>query len=208
RRLGWLFAALALMILLIGVVTMQQMMVIIAQDKALAISEVVKAGLTAHMKNGIMDRRDYFLNEIKSLHNIRELAIIRSEAVNRQFGAGGQEKEIDHISREVFGQKRPRYLFDNLLLSSSPTIQAYIPYIASDEGALNCLMCHQVTKGEVLGVVAITLDLSDYYTIIGIGALELQAAALFIVLIVGALWLATTLRRHVMVPLRRLQANL
>ncbi|MBE9503791.1 MAG: hypothetical protein IME96_06415 [Proteobacteria bacterium] len=38
----------------------------IIKNKAIAISEVIKAGLTSHMKAGIMDKRDYFLKEIRS----------------------------------------------------------------------------------------------------------------------------------------------
>ena len=132
----------------------------IVQDEATAISEIIKAGLTAHMKAGTMDKRDYFLNEIKTLHDINQIAIIRSPAVNRQFGEGRLEKEINALAKKVIQTKLPEFVIDDF--GAVPTIRAVIPYVATTQGSLNCLGCHQVAEGDVLGVVDITLDLSKY----------------------------------------------
>ncbi|MCK5263125.1 MAG: HD domain-containing protein [Gammaproteobacteria bacterium] len=132
----------------------------IVQDEATAISEIIKAGLTAHMKSGTMDKRDYFLNEIKTVHDINRIAIIRSPAVNRQFGDGRLEKGINSLAKKVMQTKLPEFVIDDF--GAVPTIRAVIPYVATTQGSLNCLGCHQVKEGDVLGVVDITLDLSKY----------------------------------------------
>ena len=49
-----------------------------AEEKAELTAEVIKTGLTSHMVNGIMEQRDFFLNEIGNLHNISELWVARS----------------------------------------------------------------------------------------------------------------------------------
>ena len=50
-------------------------------------------------------------------------------------------------------------------INLDPNIRAIIPYIATDQGSLNCLSCHQVENGTVLGAVEIILDLSSYRTL-------------------------------------------
>jgi response regulator RpfG family c-di-GMP phosphodiesterase len=132
----------------------------IVEAEANAIAEVIKAGLTSHMKAGIMDKRDYFLNEISSVNEVKRISIVRSPAVDRQFGVGRYEKPMDGLSNEVFQSRQPKYLVEEF--SSTPTIRAIIPYIASSQGELNCLNCHQVAEGVVLGVVDIELDVSRY----------------------------------------------
>jgi len=50
-----------------------------ATEKAEAVAAIVKDGLTAHMVNGIMDKRSYFLNQIYTNNaDIKALWIIRS----------------------------------------------------------------------------------------------------------------------------------
>jgi hypothetical protein len=48
----------------------------VIEKEILSVSEIVKAGLTSHMKAGIMDKRAYFLNEISSVYDIKSIKII------------------------------------------------------------------------------------------------------------------------------------
>ncbi len=132
----------------------------IIESEAKAIAEIIKAGLTSHMKAGIMDKRDYYLREIKTVNGINRISIIRSKEVINQFGPGIFEKEMDSITEEVFKSKKPIFILDDF--SITPTIRAIIPYIASKEGALNCLNCHQVKEGTVLGAVDIELNVTEH----------------------------------------------
>ena len=154
----------------------------IVQNEITAISEIVKAGLTAHMKAGIMNKRDYFLNEIKIVHDINQIAIIRSPAVNRQFGTGRFEMEINSLAKKVFQTKLPEFIIEDF--AANPTIRAVIPYIATMQGSLNCLGCHQVEEGTVLGAVDITLDLSKYRTMASWILMVLLVASLTIILLI------------------------
>jgi response regulator RpfG family c-di-GMP phosphodiesterase len=159
KLLSFLILA-AIMMTIIMAFTFRGLSHNIVQDEATAISEIIKAGLTAHMKSGTMDKRDYFLNEIKTVHDINQIAIIRAPEVNRQFGDGRLEKGINSLAKKVMQTKLPEFVIDDF--GAVPTIRAVIPYIATTQGSLNCLGCHQVEEGDVLGVVDITLDLSKY----------------------------------------------
>ncbi len=172
------------------------------EDQALSHAELVRAGLTAHMKAGIMDRRDYFLQEIQQLQHVKRLSIIRSSEVNNQFGQGhALEHDIKHadaIIHRAFETMSP--VFELHEFSYTPTIRVVVPYVASSSGSLNCLACHNVTEGTVLGAIDIEMDASQYRN----HSLTVIAGMLAISLIFLALILVNTSRtiqRHVQGPL-------
>lgn len=175
----------------------------IIEDKALTVAELVKAGITSHMKAGIMDKRDYYLTEIDSLTMVKELSIVRSHEVNNQFGPSGrpQEKAIDHVTQQAFVTKQPVFLLDDIQLK--PQMRAIVPFIASKEGKLNCLQCHKVEEGTVLGALDLKIDLTGYRNVtvellLIIGVIT----ALFILLIIFNNF--RTVQQHVQEPLERL----
>ena len=174
------------------------------ENQALAHAELVKAGLTAHMKAGIMDLRDYFLEEIEQLHHINELKIIRGDNVSAQFGPGNpvwERTEQDASARQAFNSREPIFIMNEFTLE--PTIRVIIPYIASSEGALNCLACHSVDEGAVLGAVDIEMDVSEYRNhaaIVLAGIFVLSFFALILVLVNTS----RTIRAYVQRPLEEL----
>ncbi len=130
------------------------------EERVLSLAEITKAGLTAHMKAGLMNKRGYFLHEITSTSHVQSLTIIRSDAVNHQFGKGIGEKRVDPFLRSILELKKPYYEMNEW--SSNVTMHAIVPYIASSQGNLNCLQCHHVSENTVLGAVDIKLDVTEY----------------------------------------------
>jgi len=175
------------------------------EDRALALAELVKAGLTAHMKAGIMDRRDYFLKEIRELHQVDHLQVVRNRPVIEQFGAGrAGETTGDPLVLAAMAGGTPRFVFDEF--TARPTIRAVIPYIASSAGSLNCLGCHQVAEGTVLGAVDIRLDVTAYRNqSLGVLLGLLLVSTLFLALIL--LNTSRTIQRYVQRPLETLVEN-
>ncbi len=152
---------LSLTTLVILTLNFRNISVRIMEDKALAISEVVKAGLTSHMRAKIMAKRDYFLAEINALTLVNNVAIIRSKEVTDQFGAGHwREKTYDHVTQEAFQTGRPVFILNDIEME--PYLRAIVPFIASTTEPLNCLKCHEVEEGTVLGAVDLELDLTEY----------------------------------------------
>lgn len=177
----------------------------IIKSKTLAISEVVLAGLTSHMKAEIMDKRDYFLEEIKSLYEVKEVAIIWPSGKSDQFVTESQfQKEADSITQAVFESGQPAFVLSEF--SFEPNIRAVIPYIATDQGALDCLTCHNVPSGTVLGAIEITLDLSSYrnLAVTVISGIILLATIFIIILCMNTF---RTVQRHIKEPLEKLMVK-
>lgn len=196
---------LALLLLVITGLNFRTLSTTAVENKAIALAEVVRSGLTSHMKAEIMDKRDYYLEEIRQVHRIRQLEIIRGENIQRQYGAGHLiEKAPDRLSSKVFETREPVLVLNEL--ASTPTVRVVIPYIASKEGGLNCLVCHQAREGEVLGAVDMVIDVTDYrnITFIVLGGLTLVSLVFLGMIIANT---SRTIQRHVKAPLEVLVAD-
>ncbi|MCK9372916.1 MAG: HD domain-containing protein [Sulfuricurvum sp.] len=131
------------------------------QEHIVSIANIVKAGLTAHMKEGIMEKRGYFLQEIANGSHIKSIYIIRSDEVRKQFGNGlTVERGADRTLLNIMSLKKPHFTISEW--GKKATIRAVIPYIATSKGHLNCLQCHHVAENTVLGAVDMEMDVTEY----------------------------------------------
>ncbi len=135
-----------------------------AVEKSKMVAHIVKDGLTAHMVNGIMSQRRYFLNQISQNKEIKSLWIVRGDNVIKQHGVGltdetAQDKmDIDVLKSGKLQKKLTETINDI-------TLRVTIPYIATNKSdASNCLACHNVQKGDVLGAISMEFDISKMRT--------------------------------------------
>ncbi|MDO9265942.1 MAG: GGDEF domain-containing protein [Sulfurimonas sp.] len=158
-----------------------------AEKRAMLTAEVVKSGLTAHMVNGIMDKRHYFIDQIENIDNISALWIARSPTVIKQYGEGfNSEIARDEIDKRVLESGKVEKEMTETATKS--TMRMTIPFTASAFGAANCLSCHDAKEGEVLGTISMVIDISDVrgnsFTTLGYTAiliLLVMFAVLFVV---------------------------
>jgi len=130
-----------------------------AKTKAHLVSQSVKNGLTAHMVNGIMANRDFYINETKNLSNIDDLWIIRSDEVNKQYGAG-KESARDEIDQQVLATGESIAVIDEKLFGHS-TYRITIPYNAEKSKSIDCLACHETQVGNTLGAISMVMTMDD-----------------------------------------------
>ena len=163
------------MLVIVAVVTLsyRSFFQFVVENKVLSVAEIIKAGLTSHMKAGIMDKREYFLEEISSVHDIKSIKIVRGDAVSKEYGNSTiAEKKLNNTLRDILDKKEVYIKWNDI----NSTVEGIVPYIANSNGRLNCLECHHVKDGEVLGAVNIIMDTGLYqnfvfrntYTIVGI----------------------------------------
>ncbi len=172
-----------------------------ALEKSNMTAEIVRDGLTAHMVNEIMDKRNLFLTNISNYDDVKKLWIVRSPKVDEEYGPGlPKEEPRDEMDARVLKNG----VMEKLITEDSDTanLRVSIPYIASSIDSPNCLACHHVNEGDVLGVISMEFDISHtrnvgMYTVLRIFALN-------VIFIIIALFLTN----HYIRPYMELFANL
>ena len=133
-----------------------------AKEKAKMIAEVVKDGLTAHMVNGMMDKRQYYLDQISNNNElVKELWIARGQNVIKQYGEGlASETMRDAIDKQVLESGK---MYQDVTESTDKImLRMTIPYKAVvKNGGANCLACHNVKPGDTLGAVSMNFDITN-----------------------------------------------
>jgi diguanylate cyclase (GGDEF)-like protein len=129
-------------------------------DKAHAIAEGVRDGLTSHMTLGAMDKRDIFLDNMIKHQKVKSLRVVRSNSVIKEYGVGSVDLyKYDDIEKMVLKSgKSITKVNENI----DDTLRITIPYIATKNSNPNCLSCHSNIKaGEVLGAISLELDIKE-----------------------------------------------
>ena len=178
-----------------------------AQDFAGSIHEMTMAGLTGMMITGTVGQREVFLDQIKQLSIIKDLHVARSDAVVKLFGPDTKStRRLDAIEQQAMISGQPYVKTENSTEGSylhvvTPT-KASKNYLGKD-----CIMCHQVPEGTVLGVVSMKVSLAAVDE--GVSAFRLKiagvASAVCLLLLV-VIWFLT--RHFVTAPLEQLTDGL
>jgi len=135
------------------------------EDKVLMVSDIIKHSLTAHMVNGIMEKREFFLNELKQGKHIKELWLVRSPSVVNQYGKGFQSEMVrDEVDKDVINSGVSKKVITESLFSNN-TFRMTIPYNAIATPTINCLKCHNASLGDTLGAISIVMDMNELKSI-------------------------------------------
>lgn len=155
-----LMGLLVLVLATISLYSFRQFSLYTAEHHARSVAETIKVGLTESMVNGTIGKRLQFLDRLAGVPGVQNVRVMRGPAVVKQFGPGlAQDHQSDGIENQVIGRGEAR--FDVLENENASIFRAIIPYVATDHGTPNCLQCHAVSNGTVLGAVSIDIPLSD-----------------------------------------------
>lgn len=136
------------------------------KTKAIVVSEVrhstlpgyrdtVLNALTTMMLAGtIKDTKGPFLDQMQ---NIVDLKVVRSDVFDKDFGkADSKEYASDLIEKEVIRSGK------EIIIVEGAYVRGVYPYIArSNFMGKNCLSCHNVSEGTVLGAVDMRVPLTE-----------------------------------------------
>ncbi|PKO42021.1 MAG: diguanylate cyclase [Betaproteobacteria bacterium HGW-Betaproteobacteria-4] len=179
-----IFAGLLAVLIAISLYAFRNFSIASATDHIRTAGEIVRVHLTESMINGVIDKRESFLSRLVEVQGLKSARVIRSPEVEKQFGKGlVREAAVDDLERQVIAQGKPR--FELITQGDETLFRGVIPYIATANGNPNCLQCHQVSEGAVLGAVSMSMSLEALkgkalFTVAGIGA----AVAIFALLLV------------------------
>uniref|UniRef100_Q47HJ9 Histidine kinase, HAMP region:Bacterial chemotaxis sensory transducer n=1 Tax=Dechloromonas aromatica (strain RCB) TaxID=159087 RepID=Q47HJ9_DECAR len=132
-----------------------------AQDFSKSIHEMTMAGLTGMMITGTVGQREVFLDQIKQLSIIKDLHVARSDAVVKLFGPDTKsQRELDVLEKQVMASGTPYMSVESA--NGSSFLQVINPTKASKNYlGKDCIACHQVPEGTVLGVVSMKVSLDS-----------------------------------------------
>ena len=137
-----------------------------AEIRARVSADGVINGMNMLMINGLIsdpENRALYIKKMGASEGVKELRVIRSEHVVKQFGPGlPQEQPMDEIDRRVIASAKPE--FYRIYDKNVPELRAVVPFIVStDFRGTNCLDCHDSEAGTANGAASITLNLKEDY---------------------------------------------
>jgi methyl-accepting chemotaxis protein len=178
-----------------------------AQDFSQSIHEMTMAGLTGMMITGTAGQREVFLDQIKQLSIIKDLHVARSEAVSKLYGPDTKSnRALDPLEQKVMQTGEAYTAVESndsgsFLHVINPT-KASKNYLGKD-----CILCHQVPEGTVLGVVAMKVSLDSVEA--EVAAFRLKIGGVAIAALGALLVIIYLLTNHfVTAPLEELRKGL
>ncbi len=137
-----------------------------AESRARISADGLINGMNMLMINGMISdpvNRELYIKKMGASEGVKEIRVIRSEQVQKQFGPGlPQEQSMDEIDRRVI--KNVRAEFHRIYDKGVPELRAVVPFVVStDFRGTNCLDCHESQVGTANGAASITLDLKQDY---------------------------------------------
>ncbi len=131
-----------------------------AMERARTAAEIVRVSLTESMVNGTINKREQLFTRVAHGAGLAEVRVVRGPKVIQQFGKGfANEGERDEIDDAVLKSGVAEYL--STTGPDGPVLRATIPYIAEHGSQPDCVLCHQVTPGDVLGAITIRISLAE-----------------------------------------------
>jgi len=138
------------------------------KTKAIVIDEVKRSTLSGYrdtilntlttmmLGNNMKELKKSFLEQMQAVVDLR---IIRSENLDKDFGkANAEDYAADAIDREVIEKGVERIVVEG------DSIRGVYPYIAKEKfRGKNCLSCHNVKEGTVLGAISIRVPLRESF---------------------------------------------
>ena len=130
-----------------------------AKASSASIHEATLIGLTSMMLTGTVAQRDVLLDQIKQLPTVSDLRVIRAEPVIKLFGPGiGTESQPNEFEKGVIATGTE---FSDVQSDDNGEYLRVVRPVFGKANYLgkNCLLCHLVPDGTLLGVVSMKVPL-------------------------------------------------
>ena len=178
-----------------------------ARDFSLGVHRMTMASLTGMMITGTIAQRAVYLDQIRQSEDIKELRVVRGEGVTKQFGPGAaDEGRADAVEQQVM--KSGKTYFQVVQNGNGESLRAVIPALAQKNYlGKDCLMCHIVPEGTVLGAVSMRISLNKVNASVRDFSLKIVAAALGVMIPV-ILFIYLFITRSITVPLKKVSHGL
>ena len=155
--------------------------------------EATMAGLTGMMITGTVGQREVFLDQIKQLSIIRDLKVLRSEAVVKLYGPGtDKDAKPDAVEQQVLANGKEYIEVQSD--ANGEYLRVVRPTLASKNYlGKDCILCHQTPEQTVLGVVSMKVSLDSVNAAVAAQRVKsLLAAVAVSIPLLAFIWLFVT----------------
>lgn len=154
------------------------------------------------MLSGAMSNRKALQDKILANEDVLEARIIRGDAVSNVYGPGSADSGmVDELDRRAMQGEHIVEEFDD---EKGHRLTVITPmHAASDYKGTNCLLCHQVNEGDVIGAVRVTYSFENLDNNIRKNLLSVAITEI-ILFTLGLLLISYLLRRLVVQPVKRM----
>ena len=133
-----------------------------ARDFSLSMHNATMAGLTGMMVTGTVGQRDVFLDQVKQLGTIRDVRVLRADAVIKTFGPGSEKDDSKPDELEKRVMQTGKEIIQVESDSKGEYLRTIRPALALKNSlGKDCTLCHQVPEQTVLGVVSMKVSLDQ-----------------------------------------------
>ncbi len=163
-------------------------------------------GLNKLMLTGGMENRADLHKQITAQPNVLDARVIRAEGVNGQYGPGADdEKALDDLDQAALkGEENVR--IEDTAQGRRLTVVRTYKATESTRG-VNCMGCHSVPAGTVLGAIRVTYDLApvdQHIRNVGLVSLAIYLGQF----VLGMFLMMLALRKIVAAPINQLTTTL
>ncbi|MDO8349844.1 MAG: diguanylate cyclase [Gallionella sp.] len=152
--------AMIIVIVVVSFLSFRQFTISTEREHIASIAEIVGISLSESMLHNSVENRDDFLGHLAAVEGLRAARVVRADSVSKQFGKGLKiEQFSDGIDARVMRDGRPYY--ELMEENNSLVFRGTLPYVATRSGHINCLQCHNVAEGTVLGAITISMSMSE-----------------------------------------------
>jgi methyl-accepting chemotaxis protein len=139
----------------------RSMVMDLAVDKTQQMTRTYFDNINTMMLSGTMGQRSVLREKLLENPGVTNVKVIRAEAVAKIFGTGNPEQVVtDDLDRQGLDAREPMVLKREN--DNGRAVTVIIPMLASDNyKGTNCLNCHVVDKGTLLGTVRIDYSLAE-----------------------------------------------
>lgn len=181
----------------------KQMVETLATEKARDIAHSYFDGLNAMMLSGSMTQSKFLRQKITAHEDVTDARLIRGKAITDAYGPGSTEQApIDDLDQSALLGKpvsKHSHIADDAIITIVEPVTA-----SSNFKGTNCLTCHAVSEGTVLGAVRVSYSLNNLHSKINHDMLVAGAIAIGLFFF-GMLMITLLMRKIVVTPLSEIR---
>jgi len=176
-----------------------------ATEQTLALVDSCFDSINVMMLTDNMESREIITRRLASEHNVVEARVVRGSTVDEEFDEGLEgEVPVDELDRRALAGEEIAMTREG---ATGLILTVIRPWRAThDTQGIDCLLCHHVEEGTVLGAVRVGYSLAAVEAAF-VTTLTRTIGINIVLLAVGLTAVGIVLRRGAILPLRRMAAT-